>query len=49
VISLDLARPALLRANGSTLICEPIPSFLMDMVKVGGLMNLLRRNYCRRI
>ena len=31
------------RANGSRLPCEPIPSFLLDMVEAGGLLNQLRQ------
>ena len=47
VISLDLARPAVLRVDGTALACEPIPGFLMDMVQVGGLLNVLRQKYRR--
>ncbi|MDP3519272.1 MAG: 3-isopropylmalate dehydratase [Hydrogenophaga sp.] len=31
------------RADGSTLPCEPIPGFLLDMVEAGGLLNQLRQ------
>ena len=30
------------RADGSTLACDPIPGFLLDMVEAGGLLNQLR-------
>lgn len=36
------ASPELLRANGERLPCQPIPSFLIDMARAGGLMNVLR-------
>lgn len=41
-VALDLARHAVLRADGSALVCEPIPGFLLDMVAAGGLLNQLR-------
>jgi 3-isopropylmalate/(R)-2-methylmalate dehydratase small subunit len=31
------------RADGSVLHCQPIPDFLMDMVRAGGLMNVLKQ------
>lgn len=31
------------RADGSVLPCQPIPDFLMDMVRAGGLMNVLKQ------
>jgi 3-isopropylmalate/(R)-2-methylmalate dehydratase small subunit len=30
------------RADGELLSCQPIPDFLMNMVKAGGLMNVLK-------
>ena len=33
------------RADGSVLPCQPIPDFLMNMVQVGGLMNVLKQRY----
>ena len=42
-IVLDLAKPAVVAADGTRLACEPIPGFLMDMVHAGGLMNQLRQ------
>lgn len=32
-----------LRGDGSTLACEPIPGFLLDMVEAGGLLPQLKR------
>ena len=31
------------RADGTVLTCQPIPDFLMNMVKAGGLMNVLKQ------
>lgn len=42
-IALDLAVPAVMAPDGTRLACEPIPGFLMDMVRAGGLMNQLRQ------
>lgn len=42
-IALDLATPAVFAADGTRLACEPIPGFLMDMVRAGGLMKQLRQ------
>lgn len=44
-ITLDLQRPAVLRADGSTLPCEPIPDFLLKMAAAGGLLNQLRQRF----
>lgn len=41
-VSLDVERPAILGADGRALACEPVPSFLMDMVRAGGLLKQLR-------
>jgi 3-isopropylmalate/(R)-2-methylmalate dehydratase small subunit len=35
--------PQVMRANGQTLACSPIPGFLMDMVDAGGLLPLLKQ------
>lgn len=35
--------PQVVRANGQRLACSPIPDFLMDMVKAGGLLSLLKK------
>jgi len=34
--------PQVIRANGQTMACAPIPGFLMDMVDAGGLLPLLK-------
>ena len=41
-VTLDLEALTLRAADGSVLSCEPIPGFLLDMVRAGGLMNQLR-------
>lgn len=42
-IALDSTVPAVIAPDGTRLPCEPIPPFLMDMVRAGGLMNQLRQ------
>jgi len=44
-IAIDLSTdtPAIARANGDALACEPIPGFLLDMVRAGGLLNQLKQ------
>ncbi|MDP9901595.1 LeuD/DmdB family oxidoreductase small subunit [Variovorax ginsengisoli] len=42
-IGIDRAAPAVTAADGRRLPCEPIPGFLLDMVRAGGLMNQLRQ------
>ena len=44
-ITLDLQAPAVLRADGSRLACDPIPPFLLDMAAAGGLLNQLRLRF----
>ena len=44
-IVLDWQTPAVISPSGSTLACEPIPPFLMDMVRSGGLLNQLRKRF----
>ena len=44
-ITLDWNTPAVITQTGSTLACEPIPPFLMDMVRSGGLLNQLRDRF----
>jgi 3-isopropylmalate/(R)-2-methylmalate dehydratase small subunit len=44
-VSLDEARPAVRGADGRILACEPVPGFLMDMVRAGGLLPQLRRRF----
>lgn len=41
-VSLDLAARQVLRAGGEALPCAEVPGFLLDMVRAGGLMNLLK-------
>lgn len=41
-ITLDASAPAVISSSGQRLSCEPIPGFLLDMVRSGGLMNQLR-------
>jgi 3-isopropylmalate/(R)-2-methylmalate dehydratase small subunit len=43
VIGLDAAGGRITRADGALLVCEPIPGFLMDMVKAGGLLAQLKQ------
>lgn len=35
--------PQVLTSSGRLLACAPVPSFLMDMVKAGGLVNVLKQ------
>ncbi|KRC26424.1 3-isopropylmalate dehydratase [Acidovorax sp. Root219] len=44
-IALDWQAPAVITADGTRLACDPIPPFLMDMVRAGGLMNQLRTRF----
>ena len=44
-IGLDWQAPAVICPNGVALACEPIPPFLMDMVRSGGLLNQLRARF----
>lgn len=41
-VALDTKNLAVITAAGQRLACEPIPDFLLDMVRSGGLMNQLR-------
>ncbi|MDB5818983.1 MAG: 3-isopropylmalate dehydratase [Rhizobacter sp.] len=41
----DSRIPSVIAPDGRSLPCEPIPDFLMDMVRAGGLMNQLRRRF----
>ena len=41
-VKLDTEDLAVISAAGKRLACEPIPDFLLDMVRSGGLMNQLR-------
>lgn len=47
-IGLDTRTPALRTADGRTLACEPVPGFLMDMVRAGGLLAQLRQRFAAK-
>ena len=42
-LTVDARAGLITRADGSTLRCGPIPSFLLDMVDAGGLLPQLKR------
>jgi 3-isopropylmalate/(R)-2-methylmalate dehydratase small subunit len=42
-LTLDARAGCVSRADGSTLRCDPIPGFLLDMVDAGGLLPQLKR------
>lgn len=42
-IALDLRQGIVTRADGSTLVCEPLPPFLWDIVVAGGLLPSLKQ------
>ena len=44
-VALDWQAPAVVSPSGTTFACEPIPPFLMDMVRSGGLLNQLRERF----
>ena len=47
-VRLDLAAPgvpAVVRADGQCLPCDPVPDFLLAMVRAGGLFNLLAQRF----
>lgn len=44
-VELDWQAPAVISPSGAALACEPIPPFLMDMVRSGGLLNQLRERF----
>ncbi|PXW26364.1 LeuD/DmdB family oxidoreductase small subunit [Paraburkholderia caballeronis] len=44
-IAIDARAGRIRRADGVELACEPVPTFLLDMVDAGGLLNLLRQRY----
>ena len=46
-VTLDLQALTVRTADGTVLPCEPIPAFLLDMVRAGGLMNQLRERLQR--
>lgn len=44
-VALDWQTPAVITPQGQALACHPIPPFLMDMVRAGGLLNQLRTRF----
>ena len=42
-IHLDVEGGAVVAPDGTRLPCEPVPAFLLDMVRAGGLLPLLQR------
>lgn len=44
-ITFDVGERWVQSPRGERLACEPIPDFLLDMVRSGGLMNQLRRRF----
>lgn len=42
-VALDLQQMQVVTPGGGRLACDPIPGFLLEMVRAGGLMNQLRR------
>jgi 3-isopropylmalate/(R)-2-methylmalate dehydratase small subunit len=43
-VQLDLKdQPQVKTAQGQILTCHSVPSFLMDMVRAGGLVNVLKQ------
>ncbi|CAM4116165.1 3-isopropylmalate dehydratase [Bordetella muralis] len=41
-VTLDLDHGLVRNEKGQSLTCEPVPDFLLDMVRAGGLLNLLK-------
>ena len=46
-IALDTGSPEIVAPGARRLACEPVPGFLMDMVRAGGLLNQLRQRAAR--
>ncbi|MGF6768212.1 3-isopropylmalate/(R)-2-methylmalate dehydratase small subunit [Paraburkholderia sp. GAS199] len=44
-IAIDPLHGRITREDGQTLLCDPLPAFLLDMANAGGLFNLLRQRY----
>jgi 3-isopropylmalate/(R)-2-methylmalate dehydratase small subunit len=42
---LDTSNLVVITGTGKHLVCDPIPEFLLSMVRSGGLMNQLRIKY----
>lgn len=41
-VTLDLDQGIVRSEKGQALACDPVPDFLLDMVRAGGLLNLLK-------
>ncbi|MBO9356504.1 3-isopropylmalate dehydratase [Bordetella petrii] len=41
-VGIDLPNHRVLRSDGTSLPCEPVPDFLLDMVRAGGLLAQLK-------
>ncbi len=48
-VVLDTHDLAVISSAGQRLACEPIPDFLLDMVRSGGLMNQLRIRFGKEV
>ena len=49
-VALDLSDPlalAVVSASGERLPCEPVPAFLMERVRCGGLLNELKQRFSK--
>jgi 3-isopropylmalate/(R)-2-methylmalate dehydratase small subunit len=46
-VAIDAAAGTVTAADGTVLRCEPIPSFLLDMVRAGGLFEQLKQRIAR--
>jgi 3-isopropylmalate/(R)-2-methylmalate dehydratase small subunit len=44
-IAIDTQGARIVRSDGSTLACAPLPDFLLQMVQAGGLFELLKQRY----
>jgi 3-isopropylmalate/(R)-2-methylmalate dehydratase small subunit len=44
-VTLDDQRPAVVAPDGRALACDPVPDFLLAMVRAGGLLPLLQRRF----
>ena len=47
-IVLDADVPSVRTSDGRQLACEPVPGFLMDMVRAGGLLAQLRQRFAAK-
>ncbi|MFD0666970.1 LeuD/DmdB family oxidoreductase small subunit [Ramlibacter sp. MAHUQ-53] len=44
-VTLDLEHLTVVTASGQRLPCEPVPHFLLEMVRAGGLFQLLKQRF----